>query len=108
MQTKKQHEGYLLIDHHESPGVSPDFIGQSGKDSPVVGPGASYESAVHICSHCNAMVVLNPLRTRERAWCAKCDRYVCDACGFLMLTQGCQNIDTLFDDLQEDALRRET
>lgn len=33
------------------------------------------------CCHCNAVVVLNPDRKRDRHWCRKCDKYVCDKPG---------------------------
>lgn len=32
------------------------------------------------CCHCNRVVVLNPLRTRERGYCQKCNAYRCDSC----------------------------
>lgn len=30
------------------------------------------------CVHCNCIVVLNPMRSRPRSWCMRCDAYVCD------------------------------
>ncbi len=39
-----------------------------------------YESATYTCSHCNAVVVIEPKRTRERGYCRKCNSRVCDAC----------------------------
>jgi len=33
------------------------------------------------CAHCNNVVVLNPLRKRQRSWCAPCDQYICDSPG---------------------------
>lgn len=32
------------------------------------------------CNHCGAHVIPNPDRTRARAYCPKCDRYICDIC----------------------------
>ncbi len=32
------------------------------------------------CNHCGAHVVMNPDRQRARAYCPKCDRYICDIC----------------------------
>lgn len=78
MISKKRHEGYLLIDHRNSPGVSAEFIAQAGLGTPVVGPGQTLEAATISCSHCQGMVILNPLRTRPRNWCYKCDHYICD------------------------------
>ena len=97
MRSKRSQEGYLLIDHRESPGVSADLVHRSGKDAPVVGKNATFESATITCSHCQAVVILNPLRTRPRNYCAKCDHYVCDrpAC----LTE-CLPLKKVLDDLQ--------
>ncbi len=43
-------------------------------------PGFFREYNTQQCSHCGTTVILNPDRTRERAWCARCDRYTCDPC----------------------------
>lgn len=78
MSSKRNQEGYLLIDNSASPGVSADFIRHTGMDAPIVPGGTVFESATILCSHCQAIVVLNPLRTRERGYCRSCDHYVCD------------------------------
>jgi hypothetical protein len=41
-----------------------------------------HEADTMQCAHCRVTVVLNPERTRERALCHGCDRYLCDPCGF--------------------------
>lgn len=68
----KIHEGYLMIDHRASPGT------------PEVPEGTVFEAATMHCSHCGTVVIVNPNRTRERAWCQPCDKYVCDNCGIEM------------------------
>lgn len=80
MKTKRADEGYVLIDHRNSPGISPEFIAKNRLDAPAVGAGVTYESAVSVCHHCNRDIILNPNRTRERAWCWVCDHYICDLC----------------------------
>lgn len=101
---KPRREGYLLIDNRDSPGVSADLLHQAGKLglAPVVPSGATFESATVTCAHCNAVVILNPNRTRPRGYCAKCDAYVCDtpACGL-----ECRPFKKLLDELQEQASR---
>lgn len=62
-------EGYLLVDHRGSPGVT--------GEAP---PNSVFESATRNCAHCQRVVVMNPLRTRERHSCRKCDAYICDDC----------------------------
>jgi len=103
MKTKRTHEGYLLIDNRFGPGVTEEFIRSTGKDAPIVGEGAMFESATITCSHCQVVVVLNPLRTRERGYCRKCDHYICDnpACHF-----ECVPIDKLLERVQENAFRQ--
>lgn len=61
-------EGYLLIDHRACPDLAPTGM------PPV------FESATQVCSHCQRVVVMNPLRTRERHKCRRCFKYVCDDC----------------------------
>jgi hypothetical protein len=39
-----------------------------------------YESATYTCGHCQAIVVINPSRTRERTYCRGCEHIICDAC----------------------------
>lgn len=81
MPTKQStHTGYLLIDHRDSPGVSEDFAQASGKDVIAVPGGTTLEADTYTCPHCNALVVKNPDRTRERAVCRKCMQVVCDSC----------------------------
>ena len=78
MKSLKRHEGYLLIDHRNSPGVTPEFVRAAGLDAPAVGAGLTFEAAIIRCSHCQTRVILNPKRTRDRHHCASCDHYVCD------------------------------
>jgi len=42
--------------------------------------GSVFEADTSTCSHCQRVVVLRADRTRARAYCAKCDHYICDGC----------------------------
>lgn len=101
---KRQKEGYLLIDHKDSPGVPEELIRAAiaaGKPAaPAVRSGQTYESATITCCHCNRVVILNPDRKRARGYCAKCDHYVCDlpACNL-----ECNPFQRLLDDLHHQA-----
>lgn len=64
-------EGYLKIDHRDSPGLP----------HPLLGKGSVFEGATYTCPYCQAIVVINPARTREREFCPKLSRYICDSCG---------------------------
>lgn len=79
VRSKRDLEGLVTMDHRDSPGL-PDSIGVPN-GMPVGSGKAFFETPTYTCSHCNAVVVMNPLRTRERGYCMSCDRYICDSCG---------------------------
>lgn len=62
MSSLKRQEGYFLRDERLSGGRMQEL--------PTI-----------TCSHCNCVVILNPQRTRDRGYCAKCDHYICDKAG---------------------------
>jgi len=73
------HSGYLIIDHTNSPGIKESEIPDKLRLSTIVTPeGKVNERDVQFCSHCGTAVIINPLRTRPRSYCAKCDHYICD------------------------------
>lgn len=102
MSSKKKQEGYLLIDNRFGPGVDAEFIKKTGKDAPVVGEGMTYESATVTCAHCQTVVILNPLRTRERGYCRKCDHYICDN---PICNQECIPFKKIIDDAYDTAFK---
>jgi hypothetical protein len=101
--SKRSREGEILIDHRSSPGLMPE---QVRGDVPAVAGGQVYESAVYTCSHCQATVIINPQRTRERGYCQKCDRYVCDECEAIRVkTFECRSVERQLDEIQ-NAIER--
>jgi len=78
MKSIRSLEGELTIDHRGSPGLSDLLVKQAGLP-PGSGRGL-YESATYTCGHCQAIVVMNPQRTRERAYCRGCQHVICDGC----------------------------
>jgi predicted RNA-binding Zn-ribbon protein involved in translation (DUF1610 family) len=78
--TQRAHEGYLMIDHRASPGIPEDTALKMGLNPAEVGEGTLYEAPTMGCAHCGTVVIINPKRTRERAHCLKCNRYICDNC----------------------------
>lgn len=86
--SKRSHEGYLLIDNRNSPGVSEEFIRSTGKAAPAVREGQVFESSILTCSHCQTGMIVNPLRTRDRAYCRGCDHYICDVCEAIRVKAG--------------------
>lgn len=103
MASLRANEGYILVDHRNSPGIPKeleDFWIASGKLQPgeVVQGGTMHESGLQTCSHCQRVLIMNPLRQRDRATCLKCYHYICDWCA---TSTDCHNIYKVLDDLQE-------
>lgn len=71
-------EGYICIDHRNSPGVSSDLLLAAGLP-PEAGRGL-YEGATYTCGHCQSIVMINSLRSREREVCRGCMHVICDPC----------------------------
>jgi len=74
-------EGELFVDHRASPGLPPGVARQMGYEPSQVGEGKLFEAATIMCLHCNRVIIKNPLRERERAFCMQCGgAYICDLC----------------------------
>lgn len=79
MRTLGSHAGYLVIDHRDSPGLTPADV--AGLPGAVAVPGGTVlERDVKQCAHCERAVVLHPARVRDRAVCPACYHYICDGC----------------------------
>jgi hypothetical protein len=83
MFSQKAREGYILVDHRASPGFTREQAEQLHLPYEQVKEGAVFEAASLTCAHCKCAVLKNPLRTRERPHCFKCNHYICDHCEFL-------------------------
>lgn len=102
MTSKLTKEGYLILDHRDSPGLSDEATHRAGLP-PGAGRGV-FEAPTYTCSHCCRVVVLNPNRRRDRAYCSRCDRYICDVCGAEMSRSGiCKPFKQLVEEIQEAA-----
>lgn len=78
--SKKSHEGYLFVDHRASPGLTEEQARAFGYDPFQCKEGKVFEASTFGCIHCGSHVVMNPKRTRARAYCNKCNQYICDWC----------------------------
>lgn len=107
MFSKRSLEGEILIDHRASPGLGAEEALYMGLDPAMVAGGQVLEAPVFNCSHCQAAVIVNPKRSRERAVCQKCGgKYICDECAAQMhLTLECRNRERRFDQVREDVER---
>ncbi len=68
-----------MMDHRHAEPVPDEAIRQAGLPD---GAGRGlFEAPSFTCSHCNRVVIMNPDRKRERAYCRGCDHLICDECG---------------------------
>lgn len=79
--SQKSKEGWLFIDHRASPGLPEHVARLAGYDPKLCREGKVFEASTITCSHCGTAWNINPLRTRSREFCRKCDHYICDVCG---------------------------
>jgi predicted RNA-binding Zn-ribbon protein involved in translation (DUF1610 family) len=77
---KTSNDGEVFVDHRASPGIPAELARRLGYAPEQVKEGAVFEAPTLGCPHCGANVVMNPLRTRERAHCYQCNSYICDWC----------------------------
>lgn len=102
MKSKRSNEGYICIDHRNSPGITGEYLAQHNmKETPLVGKGQTYESAVLTCHGCQGDIIINPARTRDRAWCRVHDAYLCDNCDARRAAAGgiCKSLSQIIEDL---------
>lgn len=93
----KDQEGYLMIDNRGAP--VPDEVVVAQGLPPGAGRGL-YEAATYTCSHCQAIVVLNPERIRERAYCRGCNHRICDGCAAIKArTLTCKTFEQVIDEV---------
>lgn len=118
-----KNEGYLLIDHQASPGLTPeDFrkagitehsLHKLGLSMAEFGEGKRLERATARCCHCGKQVFLNSERVQPRSFCRTCPPgldYVCDdpKCHFDCAPYR-KMLDRLRNDLEKAAkIERET
>ena len=85
MKSLRDQEGYLIIDHRASPGM------------PGLPP--LLEAPTYTCRHCQRIVVMNPDRKRERAFCRGCNHRICDPCAAIKAqTLTCRTFDQVADE----------
>ncbi len=105
--SKRSHEGFLTIDHRDTPGVSDEVMLSQGL--PAGSGRGLLETSTFTCSHCPRVVVMNPLRTRRREYCTGCDHYICDLCAAIMgQTKKCKTYVQVLEELQESAFQDES
>jgi hypothetical protein len=85
--------------------TQPTNLGYVQLDNRAAGQGM-FEAATYTCTHCNAVVVMNPERTRERYKCRGCDHLICDNCGAARAAGApCRTRRQIGDEAMEAAVR---
>lgn len=106
--SERSDEGYLMVNHKNSPGLSPEFLLElqkafPGEDTlpPNRGHGM-FEAPILKCTHCQGMIIVNPLRDRRRERCPSCFRYICDKCALNMkLGLECKPFEKVIEEIIE-------
>ena len=108
MFSKRELEGYFEIDHRLGEGITPEQAWSAGKNTIPVGRGMRFQTPTINCSHCTRLVVLNPDRSRDRGYCPKCDKYLCDQCeGERVRTGICRPFSQVIDEFLENAAQKQ-
>lgn len=95
----------MYIDNRGTPGVDDETMVRLGY--PAGAGRGVYESATYTCGHCNAIVVIEPKRTRERGYCRHCSQRICDPCVALKaLTLECKTMARTIDETLEAAAKQ--
>ena len=76
--SKSSRDGYVMIDHRNSPGFEGKIDG--GFRYLNVPGGTLFEGATFTCPKCTKTIIKNPDRDRSRGECRKCDHTLCDDC----------------------------
>jgi hypothetical protein len=81
--------GYLELDHRASP-EAPNGLPRY------------FEADTYTCTHCSAVVILNPNRLRERYKCRGCNHHICDNCEAERIAGGpCRTMAQKIDEYME-------
>lgn len=79
MNTLRSQEGYILLANEHAP---PDPSLPVQMQAPV------FEAASCTCSHCQAIMIVDPLRQRPLPYCRKCNHSICSRCELVRVASG--------------------
>ena len=82
-------------------------IDNRGADIPPGMGQRHFEADTYTCTHCTAVVVLNPDRKRARYKCKGCNHHICDACAVHVQSGGqCVTFQQYVDDSLDRMARQ--
>jgi hypothetical protein len=80
-----------MIDNRAGPGISQEHARRIGLEGVPMGENTYNHVPTLGCNHCGGVEVVNPNRTRERAYCRACDHRICDVCDKVRREPGYQH-----------------
>ena len=99
----RDQEGYFMADHRGGPAVPDHILLAAGL--PVNAGRGLFEAPTFTCSHCQAVVILNPNRQQDRHYCRRCDHLICDTCaGVMAQTKECRPFSMYIDEVLNKAV----
>lgn len=102
----RRQQGYLMVDHRASPGLTEEQARACGYDPLFCKEGKLYEADTLTCAHCKTPVVKSPTRVRPRAECFQCGvKFICDACDYERTLP--DYVHAPFEKIAEEIIRKE-
>jgi hypothetical protein len=97
-----QRAGYFMLDHSATEPLPDEIVMAAGL--PAGAGQGLFEADAYTCSHCQAVVVLNKDRKRERGYCKGCDHVICDTCMAAKAAgASCKTFKQMLDEIQSAA-----
>lgn len=98
----------LLITDGLPRGLGHLEVDQRNVEAPLpVGQQRYFEADTYTCTHCSVVVVMNPMRKRERYKCKRCNHHICDNCGAEAFAGvACKTMQQKYDEHMEQATRQ--
>ena len=102
MSSLRSKEGYFLLDNSQSKPLTDAEVHRAQLPPGTNAGRGVFEAPTYTCHRCNRVVVMHPLRTRERKFCRAHNDYMCDPCGADVAAIGhCKTIQQLIDEVYE-------
>lgn len=97
----------LIISDSEPRGLGYLEVDQRAVEALPAGTPRHFEADTYTCSHCQAVVILNPERKRERYKCSGCSHHICDGCAAKRFEGApCRTFAQVADEARERAARQ--
>lgn len=98
----------LLVTDGLPRGLGELVVDQRNVEAPLP-PGTQryLEAGTYTCTHCSRVVVMNPMRVRERYKCKGCNHHICDPCAAEMAAgAACKTMQQKYEEHLERVTRQ--